>query len=346
MNKFLNSCYHYFMRYFILLLSFMIIGINAAIADDLIVPETETEIEQEYMEPDTGEINQTEEVTEDVIDANTRDENGQLLVRTYCVANRFGLEKSDGTKITKPIYKKLIRLGDKSWIVQYRYKYGIIDYNGDYVILPKYRNVDRIAGKYVKLGNDHDYGLYNEYGGTIIQPEYSSIDMLYGKMFLTCKNYQYGVVDMEGNTLLNNEFDDIYMPKPNVMMVQYQGHWSKIERMSDTEITLPFDINEISEDKDFKITNLVVNTGVGAGYSVVTLTDYFLKMISLISPAYEATIDELMYSQGADTLSILVKFTWLPKFPFTYAKQYYRLLRKPNSGPLANTRSTLKKQMR
>lgn len=332
------------MRALIILLSFLIILPTTAFAEDLIMPEsdtTEATIEQDYSADETYE-----DYTENVIDGNTRDENGQLLVRTYCVANKFGLEKTDGTKITKPIFKKLIRLGDKSWIVQYRYKYGVIDYNGDYIILPKYRNVDRIADKYVKLGNDHDYGLYNEDGGTIIQPEYSSIDLLYGKMFLTCKNYQYGVVDMQGNTLLNNEFDDIYMPKPNVMMVQYQGIWSKIESMSDTEITLPFDIDEISENKDFKITNLVVNTGVGAGYSVVTLTDYFLKMISLISPAYEATIDELMYSQGADTLSILMKFTWLPKFPFTYIKQYYRLLRRPNSGPLANTRSTLKKQMR
>lgn len=296
--------------------------------------------------PDSQEVVFEEDYSYEVIDANTLDDEGNFLVNTYCEKNKFGLTKSDGTRITKPIYKKLIRLGDKSWIVQYRNKFGVIDYNGDYVILPKYRNVDRIAERYVKLGNDNDYGLYDEYGGTIIQPEYSSIDLLYGKMFLTCKHFRYGIVDMQGNTLLNNEFDDIYMPKPNVMLVQYDGKWSQIERMSEEEITLPFDLNQMSGDKDFKITNLVVNTGVGAGYSVLTLTDYLLKAISSISPAYEATIDELMYSQGADTISILMKFSWIPKFPIVYIKQYYRQLRRPNNGPLANTRSNLKQQMR
>lgn len=286
------------------------------------------------------------QVEENVIDANTLDENGNLLVSVYQEKNKFGIKKSDGTKITKPIYRKMIRLGDKSWIVQYKTKFGLLDYEGNYIILPKYRNVQRIANKYVKFGNDNDYGLYDENGFTIIQPEYSSIDLLYGKMFLTRKNFRYGVVDMQGNTLLENEFDDIYMPSPHEMLVQYDGNWSKIESVSEKEITLPFDLNEMSKDTDFKITNLVVNTGVGAGYSVVTLTDYLLKMIACISPAYEATIDELMYSQGADTISILMKLSWLPKFPFVYIKQYYRQLRSPNNGPLANTRSTLKKQMR
>ncbi|GEM_PF-520778 len=282
------------------------------------------------------------------IDGNTLDKDGNLLVRVYKEDKKWGLEKTDGTKLTQPIYKKLIRLGDKSWIVQYKTKYGLIDYNGDYIILPKYRNVERIANKYVKFGNDNDYGLYNEYGGTIIQPEYSSIDLLYGKMFLIRKNYRYGVVDMQGNTLLDTEFDDIYMPKPNVMLVQYQGNWSKIESVTDKEITLPEDLYKVSssDTKDFTITNLVVDTGVGVSYSVVTATDYLLKAISLISPAYEATIDELMYSQGADTISILMKLSWLPKFPFTYVKNYYKLLRSPNNGPLANTRTKLKKQMR
>ena len=280
------------------------------------------------------------------IDANTLDSDGKLLVRVYQNKSKFGLEKTDGTIITKAIYKKIIRLGDKSWIVQYKNKFGLIDYYGNYIIFPKYRNVQRIANRFVKFGNDNDYGLYDEHGFTIIQPEFSSIDLLYGKMFLTRKNFRYGIVDLEGNTLLENEFDDIYMPQPNVMLVQYEGNWSKIERLSEKEITLPEDLNSIAQDKDFKITNLVVNTGVGAGYSVVTLTDYLLKMISSISPAYEATIDELMYSQGADTISILMKLSWLPKFPIVYIKQYYRHLRSPNNGPLANTRSTLKKQLR
>jgi len=170
--------------------------------------------------------------------------------------------------------------------------------------------------------------------------------MMYGNMFLTCKSYKYGVVDISGNTILENEFDDIYMPKPNVMMVQYDGKWCSIETVSGKEITLPSDINKISGDKDFKMTNLMVNTGVVSGYSVVTLTDYVLKMFSSISPAYEATIDELMFSQGAETISILMKFTWIPKFPFVYLKNYYKHIRRPNNGPLTNTRNSLKKQIR
>ncbi len=337
------------MRLFVVLLSFIIclgLGINTKCS---VVYAHETEDSQTVENIETTEEyndNYLPPEDTDVIDGNTLDENGQLLVRVYQEKNKFGLQKSDGTIITKAIYKKMIRLGDKSWIVQYRWKFGLIDYYGNYIIFPKYRNVQRIANKYVKFGNDNDYGLYDENGFTIIQPEFSSIDLLYGKMFLTRKNFRYGVVDMEGNTLLENEFDDIYMPSPHEMLVQYDGNWTKIESVSEKEITLPFDINNLSEDKDFKITNLVVNTGVGAGYSVVTLTDYLLKIISSISPAYEATIDELMYSQGADTISILMKLSWLPKFPIVYIKQYYRQLRSPNNGPLAGTRSTLKKQMR
>ena len=308
--------------------------------------EQHSQTYQEENHPDGCDNYVIPEEDINVIDANTLDENGNLLVSVYQEKNKFGIQKSDGTKITKAIYRKMIRLGDKSWIVQYKTKFGLLDYEGNYIILPKYRNVQRIANKYVKFGNDNDYGLYDENGFTIIQPEYSSIDLLYGKMFLTRKNFRYGVVDMQGNTLLENEFDDIYMPSPHEMLVQYEGNWSKIESLSEKEITLPEDINQMSENKDFKITNLVVNTGVGAGYSVVTLTDYFLKVIACISPAYEATIDELMYSQGADTISILMKLSWLPKFPFVFIKQYYRQLRSPNNGPLSNTRSTLKKQLR
>lgn len=278
--------------------------------------------------------------------ADTTDNSAVKTVSVYSEKGKFGLKDSNDNIITKPLYKKLIKLGNSSWIVQYRSKYGLISHNGDFLIYPKYRNVDRVAGKYVKFGNDNDYGLYDEYGHTVIQPEYSSIDIMYGNMFLTRKNYKYGVVDISGNTILENEFDNIFMPKPNVMMVQYNGNWCSIETVSGKEITLPSDINRISEDKDFKMTNLVVNTGVVSGYSVVTLTDYVLKIFSSISPAYEATIDELMFSQGAETISILMKFTWIPKFPIVYVKNYYKQIRQPNNGPLANTRNSLKKQMR
>ncbi|MCD8377683.1 MAG: WG repeat-containing protein [Candidatus Gastranaerophilales bacterium] len=266
-------------------------------------------------------------------------------VEVYSEKGMFGLKNGENI-ITKPVYKKMIRLGKTSWIVLYKSKYGLLSQDGDFLIQPKYRNADRFAGKLAKFGNGNDYGLYDETGKTIIPPEYSSIDMLYGNMLLTCKNYKYGISDMNGNILLENEFDDIYMPKPNVMIVQYNGNRCTIERISEKEITLPANINKISEDKDFKMTNIMVNTGVVSGYSVITLTDYVLKLLSSISPAYEATIDELMYSQGAETISILVKLTWLPKFPITYLKNYYKSVRHPNNGPLAGTRNSLKKQIR
>lgn len=292
---------------------------------------------------DDDEYVEHQAIEEDTIDGNSRDENGNLLVVVYQSKNKFGLKKTDGTIITKAIYKKIVRLGDKSWIVQKNTKFGLIDYYGNYIILPKYRNVQRIANRYVKFGNDNDYGLYDEQGFTIIQPEYSSIDLFNGNLFLTKKNFRYGLMDLQGNTVLGNEFDDIYMSSPTEVMVQYRGNWAKIESVKEMDMTS--DITTI-EDKDFTMTNLVVNTGVGAGYSVVTLTDYLLRLISSISPAYEATIDELMYSQGADTISILMKLSWIPKFPIVYIKQYYRQLRSPNSSPLATTRANLKSRLK
>lgn len=301
----------------------------------------------ENLEPYTDDEPITEmQQKDESIDANTLDENGNLLVVVYQSKNKLGLKKTDGTIITKAIYKKLVRLGDKSWIVQYKTKFGLIDYYGNYIILPKYRNVQRIANKFVKFGNDNDYGLYDEYGFTIIQPEYSSIDLMKDNLFLTRKNFRYGLMDLNGNTVLENEFDDIYMSGPNTMMVQYQGNWCQIENFSGNELSYIDDITKIDEEKDLKMTDIVVNTGVGASYSVVTLTDYLLRLVASISPAYEATIDELMYSQGADTISILMKLSWIPKFPIVYIKQYYRQLRNPNAGPLASTRTNLKKHMK
>ena len=131
------------------------------------------------------------------------------------------------------------------------------------------------------------------------------------------------------------------MPQQNVMMVQYNGRWCKIERISEQEITFPADINMLKEDKDFKMTNLVVNTGVGAGYSVLTLTDYALKLLSSLSPAYEATIDELMFSKGADTVPVIMKFTWLPKFPIVYVKKYINIFKTPNNGPLNEVKENI-----
>ncbi len=259
----------------------------------------------------------------------------------------FGLKNVNNTVIVEPVYKKMIKLGDSAFIIMNKKnKYGLMDSSGSILIEPKYRHVDRVLGKYAKLGNTSDYGLYDETGKAIIPPEYDSLDLLFGGMILTYKNYHYGVSDFSGKVLLDNLFEDIYMPKPNIMRLKYQGQWYEIEQVSADTLTLPEDINTIKTDENFKVTNLVSNTGVVSGYSVLTFTDYLIKVFSSISPAHEATIDELMLSQGADTVNILLKFTWLPKYPFTYAKNYYRTIRNPNNGPLSDVRTNLIRQIK
>lgn len=259
--------------------------------------------------------------------------------------NLFGLKDKSGNIIVEPQYKKLIRLGDSSWIVLKKTKYGLIDNNGNYLIEPKYRHVDRILGKYLKIGNSNNFAIYNEKGEIIIPPEYSSIDILFGGMFLTKKNYKYGVCDRNGNVILDNIFDDIYMPKPNIMRIQYNGQWYEIEQIAGGELQLPDDVKNIKGDDNFKVTEFITNPVTASGYSAVTFTDYFLKVFSSISPAHEATIDELMLSQGADTVNIFIKFTWLPKYPFTFAKNYYHNIRTPNNGPLSDIKNELKQKM-
>lgn len=270
-----------------------------------------------------------------------------LEVQTFGENGKFGLKDKNDNIIVNPQYKKLIKLGSSSWIIQKKDKFGLIDNSGKILIQTKYRHVDRFFGQYLKLGNERDYGLYDEFGKTIIPPEYTSIDPLFGKMFLTCKNYKYGIVDYNGNTLLKNEFDDIYMPKATAMRLQYDGQWYEIEKLSPTEIVLPENVKKITiNNKDFKVTKLFTDTGVISGYSLLTLTDYSMKIFSSISPAYEETIDELLFSQGAETVSIFMKLTWLPQFPITYAKKYYKNIRTPNNGPLSDVRNELKKQLK
>ena len=255
---------------------------------------------------------------------------------------KFGLKDNADTLVADAVYNKIIRLGNTSWIVQKGNRFGLMDCDGAFILKPKYRHAERILGKYVKLGNDNDFGLYDEYGNPIISPEYSRIDILFGGMFLTCKNYKYGVVDSTGKVLLPNKFDDIYMPKASMMRLQLNGKWYEVETSDDKTLVFPDDIEEV---ESIKITELITNPIAGTGYSVVSFADYFVKIFSSISPAYEDTIDELMLSKGADTVSIFMKATWLPKFPFTYAKMYYKNLRTPNNGPLSDVKDNLKQKM-
>lgn len=259
--------------------------------------------------------------------------------------NLFGLKDKQGNIIVEPQYKKLIRLGDSAWIVQKKNKFGLIDNNGNYLVEPKYRHADRILGKYLKIGNDNNFAIYNDKGEAIIPPEYSSIDILFGGMFLTKKNYKYGVSDKNGKVILDNIFDDIYMPKPNIMRIEYNGQWYEIEQIAGGEIELPEDVKSIKTDSNFRVTTFITDPVTASGYSAVTFTDYFLKIFSSISPSHEETIDELMLSQGAETVNIFIKFTWLPKYPFTFAKKYYHNIRTPNNGPLSEIKNELKQKM-
>lgn len=257
----------------------------------------------------------------------------------------FGLKDKSGNIVVDAQYKKLIRLGTSSWIINKKNKYGIMDSSGNIIVEPKFRHVDRMMLKYVKLGNENDYGVYDEKGEIILPNEYMTINMLFGGMFLIKKNYKYGVADRNGNIILKPIFDEIYMPKPNIMRIEYNGQWYEIEQIAGGEIELPEDVKNIKENKNFKVTEFVKDPLTASGYSAVTFTDYFLKIFSSISPSHEETIDELMLSQGADTVNIFIKCTWLPKYPFTFAKKYYHNIRTPNNGPLSNVKSDLKKKL-
>lgn len=265
----------------------------------------------------------------------------------YQVDEKWGLKDQNGEILTEPIYKKMIRIGYHSWLIQTkRNKYGLTDEYGNIIIEPRYRHTDRILGKYVKLGNTNDFGIYNEYGELIIPHEYQKIDLLFGKMFLTMKNYKYGVMSFDGKTLLENEFDDIYMPSSNVMRILYNGEWYEIEQVNSQTLTLPENAKEhIYDDNDINLYKFVKETGIVSGYSVITFSDYIIKLFSSISPAHEETIDELMLSHGADTITILKKLSWIPKYPITYAQKYYTIVRNPNSGPLVDFKNDLKRKM-
>ena len=264
----------------------------------------------------------------------------------YSEENKFGLKDSSGEIITKAQYNKLIRLGDNAFIAQKKSKFGIIDTKGEILVPLKYRHTERVLGKYAKLGNYGDFGLYDSTGYAVIPPVYDSIDLLFGGMLLTYKNYKYGVSDFNGKVIFDNIFDDLYMPKPNIMRIEYNGQWYEIEQVSSDTLKLPDDVKTVKDNENFKVSNIVVNTGVASGYSVLTFSDYLIKLFSSISPAHEDTIDQLMLSQGAETVSILIKLTWLPRYPFTYARNYYKYVRNPNNGPLAEIRNKLKKKFK
>ena len=258
----------------------------------------------------------------------------------------FGLKDKDGNILVAPEYSKLVMVGKTGWIIQKHGKFGLMNSKGEYILEPKYRHVDRLLGRYVKIGNDSDFGIYNEFGDEILPPEYNSIDLLYGKMFLTYKNFRYGVSDFNGNVLIDNVCDDIYMPSKNVMKIKYLGEWYEIEDVSAEKLALPDTINNMKKNSTLKVSDIVADTGAISGYSLLTFSDYVIKIVSSISPAHEEAIDDLLFSHGVDTVDMIMKFSWVPKYPVTFAKKYYTHLRNPLNGPLAEIRSGLKRQIR
>ena len=260
----------------------------------------------------------------------------------------YGLKISDEEIITDAEYRKLIRLGDTSWIFQKKnYKFGLMDCEGNILVEPKYTHAERILDTWVKLGNERDYGLYDSKGEIIIPPEFRAIEPLFGRRFLTYKNFKYGIYSEKGEELLSNKYDFIYMPTPKVLRIKEGTTWYEIEQTSkDSSINLPdATIKDIDTDVT-DIKQMVKNTGVGAGYGLVTATDYTLKIFSTISLAYEDTIDELMFSKGVETISILAKFSWIPKFPVVYLRKYYENILAPDNSPLSGVRNDLIEQIK
>ena len=262
--------------------------------------------------------------------------------------NYYGLKNANDEIILDADYRKLIRLGDNAWIIQKKnYKFGLIDCEGKILVEPKYSHAERLFDKWVKLGNEKDYGIYDQFGEIIIPPEFNAIEPLFGGRFLTYKNYKYGIYSDKGEEILPNEYDFIYMPNFKTIRIKYKNNWYEAEKISDKD-TLFADEDTIKkfEDDTYRITKLMKNTGYGVGYGVVTATDYTLKIFSSVSEAYEETIDELMFSKGVETINILAKFSWIPKFPSVFAQKYYSNIVEPDNSPLSEIRNEIKEQIK
>jgi len=268
-------------------------------------------------------------------------------VSIFSDKNLFGLKDCNENIIVKPIYKKMIRLENKAFIFQKGYKYGLLSNSGEILVEPKYRHAERMLGHYAKLGNSNDFGIYNENGEMIVPPLYSKIDILYGKMFLTCRKYKYGIFSFDGFVILDNQFDDIYMPDKKTMRIKYLGEWYQIEQIDkETDELQNYATKFTYDNKDYKITYLLADAGLWSGYSALTFGDYLMKLISSLSPAYEDTIDELMLSHGTDSVPVIMNFSWLPKFPATFAQKYYFNYLSPYNGPFSEIRNSMKKNLK
>ena len=269
------------------------------------------------------------------------------ITTVYAEKNKFGLIKGKEI-ITEAKYSKLISLREKSYICMYKGKYGIISPEGKILVEPKFTSAQRFIGKYAKFGLKNKFVLYDENANLILDDNYSDIALLYGKMFLVKKNFKYGITSFDGKIILPPVADDIYMPKANVLKISLDGEWYEITQKNKGELEFPeeFDLVNGKDIKDFTFEKLVESPVASAGYGVVSASDYIIKIISSISPAYEETIDELILSHGVDTVNIIVKSEWLIKFPYVYAKNYINNLKAPNNGPLSDVKSSLKQRIK
>lgn len=260
-------------------------------------------------------------------------------IKVYKTENKFGLKSGD-VEITKAEYTKLIKLGENAFIVQKRNRYGLINKEGKILVPIKYRWADRVASNLVKLGNDFNFGIYDDNGNAILKPEYMTIERISKDCFLTCKNFKYGLVTLNGQVILQNKFDSIFIPDEKTLVIQYKGEWYELDILERANVNL-------DKEKDSKnsIGEVIVRTSAISGYSVVTFTDYILKLFSSISPAYEATIDELMFSKGADAVPVIMKFSWLPKMPFTLLKNYYKNIRYKDNEILTPAKNYFEKRI-
>ena len=142
------------------------------------------------------------------------------------------------------------------------------------------------------------------------------------------------------NILIPNICDEIYMTSVNTMIIKYQGVTYQLNNINADNIAMPNTDYSQNEESTFK--EILTETGTISEYSVLTFSDYLIKVFSSVSPAHEQTIDDLILSHGVDTVGILKKFSWIPKYPVTFAKNYYEYLRNPFNGPLSDTRNRLK----
>lgn len=270
-------------------------------------------------------------------------------VEVYSENEFFGLkdvEKTQEKIITEAKYKKLIKLGEKSYICQYKNKYGIISKEGKVLLEPKFISAQRYVGKFANLRKGSKYGIYDENADVIIAPEYDQIKLLYGEMFLVYKNYKYGLISFDGDILMAPVADDIYMPQSNTIKIKYDGTWYEITQEKEGDLDLwhnGFNFN--LEDDNITVSKIVQKPAVSAGYGIVSTSDYMIKLFSSISPAYEETIDELVLNNGADAVSILMKCSWLFKFPYVYTRNYINTFKTPNNGPLSEVKIILKNKI-